>query len=274
MITLIILGSIPVLFAIVKYFQMLSHHWGINVDDLSIRLLKNDARNDGATITLKVAYTGNVQTIVEEICVKSRLIYVTDTERILAWIYLAIGYFTDDIAGLQTVFGHVNPSSTWIVGAPVYRIENRYVRIPLSILLGVVTVFFFVIYLIPVFWPLLWHGPYRGFQQIAGDEALILHKGATKLTRPFILESGFEQELKLDYSNSAMMPALDNGSPLLDAKIDEVKELPKLVETKLPRVNHFLWKTDVSLHATVKTVGIGQYTYRVKLGTGLVNLTL
>ncbi len=276
MIVLVLLSLIPVFFAIVKYWQIAWHHFSFGPGDgtFSARALRTETKDDNTTVVLKSAYTGDKKLIVKDITIKSRLTYLSGNERVFAWLKLAIGYFTDDMIGLQTVFGHVLPSTTWIIGGPVYRIKNRYIRKPLSILLGIITTYFFMVYLIPVFWPLLWLGPYLEFQQIARDETITLRKGTLKLTRPFILDSATEEELQLDYHPSSMVPSLGNGSPLPKVKINEVKELPELEPTRLPQTTQFLWRTEVSLYITVNLDNLDWYVYRIGLGTGVVNLVL
>jgi hypothetical protein len=245
--------------------------YGFEVTDLAIRRLTIETQDDKTIANLKVAYTGDKKLIIEELLVKAKLTYLSSRESILAWVILAIGYFMDDVVGLQTVFGHMLPSSTWIIGGPVYRIKNKYVRKPLSILLGLVTSYFFVIYLIPIFWPLLRLGPYREFQQIADDQNLTLCKGTTKLTRPFILDPGVEDEIVLNYRSSSMIPSLVNGSPMLIAKISNVQESPIMKPYRLPGASEFVWRTEVSLY--VKS-NAGWNECRIDSGTGMVHLTL
>jgi hypothetical protein len=255
MTVLVILGAIPILFAIVKYIQMMwSRISGFKFGGLAIRPILIQTTGDNKKVTLKVAYVGDKKLIIQELSVRNKLIYRSVKERLLAWVKLAHGYFTDDVVGLQTVFDHVFPSSTWIIGGPVYRIKNKYLRKPLSILLGVVTAYFFIFYLIPIFWPMLWLGPYREIQQIARDENLTLHRNGVKLTRPFILDPGTEDQLDLAYCISSMILVMRNGVSLPDAKIRYTNESPTIKPYRLPRANEFVWRLEVSLYVRVNEV--------------------
>jgi hypothetical protein len=268
MTVLVILGAIPALFAIIKYILIMwSRISGFKFGGLAIRPVSLQKTGDSKKVTLKVAYVGDKKLIIQELSLKNKLVYRSVKERLLAWVKLAHGYFTDDVVGLQTVFDHVFPSSTWIIGGPVYRIKNKYLRKPLSILLGAVTVYFFIFYLIPVFWPMLWSGPYREIQQIARDENLNLHRNGVKLTRPFILDPGTEDQLDLAYSISSMILVMRNGVPLPEAKIRYTNESPTIKSYKLPRPNEFIWKLEVSLHVRVNEVwGV----YPIESETGML----
>ena len=272
MIALIVTGAIAFLFAAVRYSQIIWRRLSQNrFSFLAIRPERTQAKDSGVKVSLKVAYAEDKKLIIQELSVRTSLVYVSAEEGVLAWIKLAQGYFTDDLSGLQTVFGQTFPSSTWIIGGPVHRIKNKYVRKPLSVLLGLITLYFFVFCLIPLFWPLLWSGPYREFHQIARDQSLTLFKGKTKVTRPFILEAGTEGQFDLEYSNSPEISAGKNGSPLPGAKIRYVNQIPAAKLFKLPRANEFIWRSEVSLYVKVNDLwGI----YPLESGTEMVLLEL
>jgi hypothetical protein len=270
---IIIICAIPAAFAIGKYIQMMGRKMlsEYSSSDLAIRPIKIETHDDSTEVTLKIVYTGDKKLIIEELSLKSRLTYLSSRERILAWVKLIMGYFTDDVDGLKTVFGNVSPTSTWIIGGPVYRIKNRNLRKPLSVLLGLITVYFFIFYLIPIFWPLLWSGPYLQVQQIARDGNLMLHRGKVKVTTPFILDPGTEEQMTLQYCPSSMTPILGYGSSELKAKVSNVNESPETKLYRLPRANEFTWKTVCSLYVKINAESA---RYRTDIGTGKVHLEL
>jgi hypothetical protein len=272
LIALIVLGAIAFLFAVVRYSQIIWRRMSRSrFSFLAIRPVIIETKDSGIKVSLKVAYAEEKKLIIQELAVKTRLVYISAEEGVLAWIKLAQGYFIDDVAGLQTVFGEVFPSSTWIIGGPVHQIKNQYVRKPLSVLLGLITVYFFIFCLIPLFWPLLWSGPYREFQQIVPDDNVTLHRGKSKLTRPFIIEAGTEGQMDLEYSNLPEAATLRNGSPLPGAKISYVNEIPATKIYKLPRADEFVWKSEVSLYVKVNELwGV----YPVESATAMARLEL
>jgi hypothetical protein len=271
LIILAVLCLIPVIYAINRYVQIITDEkvFDLSSTGLAIRPLKIVTIDDNTEVTLKVAYIGAKKVIIEDLYLKSRLTYLSGHERILAWIKLAVGYFADDVVGLKTVNGRMSRSSTWIIGGPVYNIENKYVRKSVSALLGLVTVWFFVFYLLPAFWPLLWSGPYLRFQQIAADENLKIFRGKAKLTTPFILDPGMEEQMTVQYRPSSMIPTLGSSSQALNAKMIPANEPLETKPYRLPRPSEFTWKTECSLYVRVES-----NKYRVDLGTGIVQLEL
>jgi len=156
---LIVVTAIPVL------FQSIRKLWNLLYEILSFRNLRIRAigrRSYSGTphVAINIAFTGKEDMIVDEVVIQSKLSYPRRIEGFFAWLQLGIGYLLDDVEGLNNVLGRSFPHITWIPSIPFHRINNSYIRKPLSAILGIVTFYYFIVFFFPLFWPFLFIGPY------------------------------------------------------------------------------------------------------------------
>ena len=195
-------------------------------------------------------------------------------EAILAWLQLGIGYFLDDVEGLNNVLGRSFPYIAWIPNVPFHRINISYIRKPLNAILGIVTFYYFIISLFPLLWPFLFSGPYWELKLISGNEKINLSEKVNKveLKRPFIIKSGIENSYNLSYKPSLYFNTLFMTKSFLEnAKVSYVREAPRLSSIKLPRSNEFIWKVTDVLRVKVSGKMRG---YSVKLGSSYAIIKL
>jgi hypothetical protein len=258
-------------------FQIIRKTWNLLYEILSFRNLK--IRSIGRKsysgiphVEIKIALTGNDNLIVDEVDIQSKLSYPRRIEGLLAWLQLGIGYFLDDIEGLNNVLGRSFPNIIWIPSFPFHRIHNSYIRKPLNIILGLVTFYYFIIFLIPIFWPFLFIGPYWELKMFSGNEKIKLLEidSKTELKRPFILKSGIENNFTISYQPSLYLTTLLMTRLYVEnTKISYVKEPPRLRTIKLPRNKEFIWKVTDILRVRVSGK---MKRYFVKLGVSYVNI--
>ncbi|MFC2067117.1 hypothetical protein ACFLUO_08765 [Chloroflexota bacterium] len=169
-------------------------------------------------------------------------------ERILAWLLLIKGFITDDVVGLNTVLGKNTLDTTWIPTFPVYRIGNKFIRIPLSFLLGLITLYFFAAYAIfPLFWPLLWAGPYKEFKLFSLNEDIILKRPNMAIETPFIINPGDEYYMTIIYK-----PILKIWMTYFyDAKVSYLKNYPMWRKSSLPLPSQYVWANFETLKVKV-----------------------
>ena len=266
-------SGIPALFLLGK--KVVGFFYGmVSFKNLGIRAIKRTSYSGIPHVTIKIAFAGREDIIVDEVVIQSKLSYPRRIDAIFAWLQLGIGYFLDDVEGLNNVLGKSPPYLTWIPSVPSHRINKLYIRKPLSAICGIVTFYYFIVCLFPLMWPILFMGPYVELRLFAGNEKVSLSEkdsnGESK--RPFILKSGIDNIFTIGYQpslyfNSVLMTKLFIGN----AKVSYVKEPAKLRRTRLPRNNEFIWRVTDILRVKVK----GKLRrYSVKLGGSYVNIHL
>jgi hypothetical protein len=242
--------------------------------NLRIRAIGRTSYRGVPHVTIKMALGGKEDAVIDEVVVDSKLSYPRKIEGVLAWLQLGIGYLLDDVEGLNSVLGGALPPPTWIPVVPVHRIGNRYIRKPLSVVWGIITLYYFVICLFPLFLPFLFSGPYWELRLLAGNEMVSLLEKASKveLKRPFIVRAGGENMLTISYRPSLYFKSvLMTKLFLQNARVSYVNRPPGLRTIRLPRGNEFTWKvTDV---VRVK-VGGKMRRYSIKLEDGYANVYL
>lgn len=276
LIILAIIGAVGAIFAIL---QIIKRVWNffyelLSFKNLSIGEIGRVSYHGIAHVKIKIALVGEEDIIVDEVFMQSKLSYPRRIEGFFAWLQLGIGYLLDDVEGLNTVLGRSLPYITWIPIVPIHRINNSYIRKPLSVIWGIITFYYFVICLIPPFCLFLFTGPYVELRLFAGNKKVTLREKDSKaeLKRPFIIKSGVENIFTISYR-----PALYFTSVLMtklfleNARISYVKEPPKLRTIKLPRNNEFILRATDILRVKVKGKMRG---YSVKLGDSYVNINL
>jgi hypothetical protein len=266
-----VIAAIPVLFqAIRKLWNFLYEI--LSFRNLRIRSIGRRSYRGIPHVEVKIALTGKEDLIVDEVVIQSKLSYPRRIEGLLAWLQLGIGYFLDDVEGLNNVLGRsFRYITTWIPSAPVHKINNPYIRKPLSAILGLVTFYYFIVLLFPLFWPFLFIGPYWELRLFSGNEKVrLLEKDSKReLKRPFILKLG-ENSFNISYQPSLYFYTLLMTKLFIEnAKISYVKEPPRLRTIKLPRNNGFVWKVNDILR--VKVSG-KMRRYSVKLGASYANI--
>ncbi len=131
--------------------------------------------------------------------------------------------------------------------------------------MGIITLYFFVSYLFPLFWPLIWVGPYREFRLISNNDKIKLNKGKVDIERPFIINHGTEEYMVLSYR-----PTLKIWNLLVEsAKVTYRIRLPKISKYKLPRPNEFVWGTQDFLRIKINNKW---KEFKINLGTGTVSI--
>ena len=138
-----ILGIIGAISAIPVILQVIKKAWNFLYETLSFRNIKIRAIGRASysgipKVTIKVAFIGKEDIIVDEVAIQSKLSYPRRIEGILAWLQLGIGYLLDDVEGLNNVLGRSFPTITWIPTVPFHRISRWYIRKPLNMILGIV----------------------------------------------------------------------------------------------------------------------------------------
>ena len=250
---LIIVGIVSAVAAFPVLVQMAKNVWEFFSDklsskkNLSIRTMGGVSRRGISHVMVKTALVGEGDVIVDEVVIQSRLTYRGGREGALAWLQLGIGYLLDDVEGLNNVLGKSFPY-IGLMAVPLHRINNSYIRKPLSAIWGIVILYYFIIFVIlfPIFWPVLSAGPYEELRLFSGDgEVRLLEEDSeVELKRPFILRPGFEKFFTISYPQSSLYFGRLFGRKLFlkDAKMSYVKECPKSRTIKLPRSNEFTWK--------------------------------
>lgn len=275
----IILGILGAVSAIPILFQAIRKLWNFLYETLSFRNLSIHAIGRASYsgiphVTIKIAFTGKEDVIVEEVVIQSKLSYPRRIEGLLAWLQLGIGYFLDDVEGLNNVLGRSFPNTAWIPSVPFHRINNSYIRKPLSVIWGLIVFYYFIVLLFPLFLPFLFMGPYWELRLFSGNEKVRLSDKDSKveLKRPFIIKSGIENSFTMSYKPSLYINTLLMTKLFLEnAKILFMKEPPKLRKIKLPRSNEFAWKVTDILRMKVSGK---MRRYSVKLGAGYANIRL
>lgn len=272
---LVILGVVavlPFIFVMINKVRDFSYEIFL-FKGLSIRAIDRVSHRGTSHVVIKMAFAGKEDIIVDEVVVQSKLTYPRRFGGVLAWLQLGIGYVLDDVEGLDTVLGRSSPY-IGLLAVPSHRIKNAYIRKPLNAIWGMLILFYFIIYLFPLFWPVLYWGPYQELRLFSRDEKVVLSKKDSKvqLKRPFILKPGFEKCLTISYGPSSLYYTFFRSKVLVkNAKISYVKEPAKLRGIKLPRNDEFTWKaTDI---LQVKLCG-KVIRYPVKLGVSYANIHL
>jgi hypothetical protein len=241
---------------------------------LSIRVIDRVLDRGATRVVLKMAFVGEGDIVIDEVVVESKLTYPRRCGGLFAWLQLGSGYILDDVEGLNTVLGR-SPPYIGLWGVPLHKIKNRYIRRPLSAIWGVFILCYFVFFVVfPLFWLILYWGPYQELRLLSGDEKVVLSKKEDKvqLGRPFIVKQGFEQHLTLNYRAPSLYYTFFWSRQFVkDAKVSYVKAPSKLRRIKLPRKDEFTWKgTDI---LRVKISGKGR-RYTVNLGVNYANIHL
>lgn len=267
-----VITAVPFLFRIIS--KLWDFLYGMLLfRNLSIRVMERSSGRGIPHVMMKSAFVGKEDMIVDGLVVQSKLAYSRRYAGFWAWLQLAIGYFSDDVEGLNSVLGRSFPSIVWIPHAPVHRINNSYVRRPLNAISGIITLYYFM--MCCLFPPMLFMGPYWALKLFSGDEKVRLSEKGSEVEseRPFILKPGFEKYFTMSYRPSSLyFDTLFSAKVFVETtKISYVKEPPRLRKTKLPRNNEFTWKvTDI---LRVKVCG-KMKGYPVKLGDSYVNIHL
>ncbi len=271
----IVITALPFVFLIISKLRGFVNEI-LSFKNLSIHTIERNSRRGIPHVMMKSALVGKEDVIVDDLIVQSKLAYSRRYAGFWAWLQLGIGYLSDDVEGLNSVLGKSFPSIVWIPHAPVYRINNSYFRKPLSVIFGLITLYYFIIccIIIPLL-PVLFIGPYWELKLFSGNEKVKLSKkdNEVELERPFILKPGFENYFTMSYRPSSLY--IDTLFSLKyfvkTTKISYVKELPKFKKTKLPRSDEFTWKVTDILRVKVRGKMKG---YNVKLGESYVNIHL
>jgi len=275
---LTILATLGVASAIPVVYQIIKNLWNffyeiLSFKNLSIRAIGRTSYHGIPHIMIKSAFVGKGDMIVDEVVIQSKLKYTRRIEAFWEWLRLGIAYFLDDVEGLKSVLGESFFSILWIPVFPFHRINNSCIRKPLNAISGIITFYYFIVCCFPLFWPLLFGGPYQELKLFSRNEDVGLSEKGSKveLKRPFIIKPGFERSFTIRYRPSLLyFDTLFTLKVFIEnAKILYVKEPTKLKKTKLPRKNEFTWKvTDV---LRVKVCG-KMKGYPVKLGDSYVNI--
>ena len=273
------LAIIGALGALLGFLQIIKRVWNffselLSFKNLSIGEIGRASYRGIPHVKIKIALVGKEDLIVDEVFMQSKLSYPRRIDGFFAWLQLGIGYLLDDVEGLNTVLGRSLPYITWIPVIPFYRINNSYIRKPLSAIWGIVIFYYFIICLIPPLWLFLFMGPYVELRLISENRKVTLREKDSKaeLKRPFILKPGIEYIFAISYRPSLYFTSVLMTKLFIDnARISYVKEHPKLRKTKLPRNNEFIWRVTDTLKVKAKGKMRG---YSVKLRDSYVNIHL
>lgn len=265
------LAAIPILVQIITgvrnfFYEILS------LRNLSIRVMGRTSYHGIPHVTIKSALIGEGDMIVNEVVIQSKLKHTRGIEGVWDWLRLITGYFSDDVEGLNNVLGRSFPSIVWIPVFPFHIINRWYIRKPLNVISGIITLWYFLICWIPLLWPLLLGGPYQELRLYSGNEDIRLSEKGSKLElkRPFIIKAG-EGIFTIGYRPSLLyFNTLFTLKVFINnAKVLYVQEAPKLGKTKLPRNGGFTWKVTDVLRVKIRGKIRG---YPVKLGDSYVSI--
>lgn len=268
------LAAIPILVQIITRVGNLFYEI-LSLRNLSIRVMGRTSYRGVPHVMIKSALVGKGEMIVNEVVIQSKLKYTRGIEGVWAWLRLATGYFLDDVEGLNNVLGRSFPYIVWIPILPFHTISRWYIRKPLNVISGIITLWYFLICWFPLLWPLLLAGPYQELRLYSGDEDVRLSEKGSKveLKRPFIIKAGFERSFAIRYRPSLLyfntLFALKVF--IKNAKVLYVKEAPKLGKTELPRNGGVTWKVTDILRVKIRGKIRG---YPVKLGDTYVSIHL
>ncbi len=223
-------------------------------------------------VTIKIAFTGTEEIIIDELNIQSKLSYPRRIDAVFAWLQLGIGYILDDVEGLKNVLGNSFPTLSWLPSGPIHRINNAFIRKPISFILGIYVFYYLIISILPIFWIFLFAGPYAELRLFSGNERVrLLEKGKEdEEIRPFILKSGTESTFNMSYKPSLFYNLLFGQKMVFpDAKIFYLKRTPRFRKLKLPHGDDFCWKVIDILRIKVS----GKWReYNVNLGASYANI--
>ncbi|MBN2238750.1 MAG: hypothetical protein JW712_03170 [Dehalococcoidales bacterium] len=235
--------------------------------DIALRVEYLTQRGKNIWLKAKIAYVGENDLIVETIDINSYLIFSKNYERIQYWVKIIIGYLTDDREGLKNVIGNNLFGCIWIFGLPVHRIRNRYLRKPISVILGIILLLYCLYLLInPIGWLFLWIGPLWQIQLEAKDRNVKIMENKIVIKRPFKI-SNQDKTYDIIYA-----PKVKYAYTYLDdAKYKHVKTESVLKWYRLPKDDQFtLYSVD---HIHIKITGKFR-KYKLKLISGPVIINL
>ncbi len=213
-------------------------------------------------VRIKLAHSGSVSLVIDEMRWGSHLDFPNQRERALAWFQLLRGYLTNDTEGLQTILG---PRLVLAKAKRVSRITNRVLGILYLALL--LTFCFTPIGWLAVILAILLASPNPPVELRAGDDEIELIDIRTKSEkrRPFLVRSGEEAEYILTHETSVH----GCGFPS-NYQVDFVNEIPQKSLWKLPRSYQFVRRPEEKLH--IKTGG-RWLTYSITPSTRFVRLS-
>jgi len=245
----------------------------LSLKNLSIRAIGEISHSDIHNVMTKMAFVGKDDVIIDEVFVYSKLRYQRRIEGPLAWMQVVVGYLRDDVEGLSNVLGKSIESYLWIFIFPFHRIKRPYIRKPLSILWGLVILYYFLMCLLPPLWPVLFSGPYYALSMLSENGKVKLSKKGSKmeLARPFILKSGSEEYFRICYELSEPCYQTIFGQKVFveHAEVSYVKAASKLRIIRLPDKNEFTWKVNDNLRVKIRGK---MRRYHVKLGESYMNI--
>lgn len=269
---LAVLTAIPVLFKAIGKLRNFLYEI-LLFRNFKIRSVGRRSYSGTPHVEIKIAFTGKGNLIVDEVEIHSKLSYPRRIEGALAWLQLGIGYFLDDVEGLNNVLGKSFPYTSWIPVFPFHRINNPYVRKPLNVVLGLVAFYYFGVLMFPLGWPFLFIGPYWELRLFSGNEKVRLSEKESRveLKRPFIIKPG-ENSFIISYQASLYFNTLLMTKLFIEnAKISYVKKPDRLRTIKLPRNHEFTWKANDILRMKVSGK---MRRYSVKLGESYANIKI
>jgi hypothetical protein len=266
------LGIIIVLFIL---FQGIKRLWNfltltLPFRNLRINTISRTSDNGIPQVMIKLIYSGKKDIVIEDVDIKAKLSFLRKFDGFLAWLQLGFAYFTDDVESLNIMLGKSSNSIVWIPNARVHKINQPYIRKPLSVIFGVITIWYFLIFFLPPFWPCLFVGPYWAMNIKANNEKVKLTKkeNGMVLNRPLRVKHGIDNVLTIEYKPSLYFL---NMSLMKKAKIYFEKVIPESRYTILFRNNSLKWKVNDDINIKVK----GKIRrYSVTLGMGYINVRL
>lgn len=141
---LVLMLLAPVVWELVKYAKAFCDYVVERVSFGEFKKAKVEGvkrKKDRTEVRLYIKIPGEEDLDITGVTVRLRL--TTGRDRGLsAWMRLIVGYFTDDIDGLQTVIGTKMPYYLWIPAVPVYRIKWSLLRKGISFLFGLFTAYY------------------------------------------------------------------------------------------------------------------------------------
>jgi len=281
----LVLFGLPVIGTVILFFlwQGIKKAWNLFYFKTSYRNFRasvlNRTSNEGVPIEkLQFEVSGKKDFIIDEFNVQMSCNFIRRIDGLVAWVRLGTAYLTDNRENLNMLLGKKWPGIVWFPNAPVQKINNQYIRKPLSIIFGIITFWNFILLLLPPIWLYLILigpvGPYWALNMSSVDNKVKWTLEGSKqeeLTRPVILKAGSINTMYLTYKPILYLDLFSIKQDIKHAKIYYLKECPKLVNTNHRQFSGFTWKANDVLRLKIRGK---MRKFSVKLGEGYINVRL
>jgi hypothetical protein len=226
-----------VLWSIIRWINNIVSRHILN-NDIACSVLNYD-KNQAPIFTakIKIAYAGNSDNILEDISFVYYLRLPAPWDRFLAYLNVATGYLTCDMAGLAAILGtqHYNfePPMIHLWEMP------RYIKYPISVLCGIFAFYYvcLMILFIPIGWLFLNMGPYGKFRLVSvKDKTKITDADGAIVELPMLLKASSENIYHVEYEMG-----LDAKGFLIETPYQLLASYPPRT-VRPPKPGSFVWK--------------------------------